>query len=351
MPDPLEERDVHGDEPSVLVADGHEIGERVERVLELAAGPQHGVEQQDIFNRGRELPSHLVGALEQVDLRSGLEPHLFHHERAQRASASFQRNGHRRRGRARRRGAHRRNFGTLAAQRRPLRARARRPSGCAAPAPDRRHRKRRRGPPCGRADRAATPMCGRRRTGGSRRCRTSPAPRTASSTRRRARRPAAALEARTADRLSPLACARSSARVKACPTEAASRICCGDGSFSQPMTSTPIWVCICASGMSTAGSVPRYSCAAADNPRDIGDKPRFFVPEQRLGNQSGRPGIGRQAIDAEGRGGLERVAAAGELKNDGASALDGGHGMVMKHREQVTQPVRGREGLEQAGLA
>ena len=81
-------------------ADGHEIGERVECVLELAAGPQHGVEQQDIFNRGRELPSHLVGALEQVDLRSGLEPHLFHHERAQRASASFQRNGHRRRGRA-----------------------------------------------------------------------------------------------------------------------------------------------------------------------------------------------------------------------------------------------------------
>ena len=117
------------------------------------------------------------------------------------------------------------------------------------------------------------------------------------------------------------------------------------------MTSTPIGFCICASGMSTAGSVPRYSVRAADDPRDIGDKSRFFVPEQRLGNRSGGPGIGRQAVDAERRGGLQGVAAAGELKKDGASALDGGHGMVMKHREQVTQPVRGREGLEQAGLA
>jgi hypothetical protein len=56
-------------------------------------------------------------------------------------------------------------------------------------------------------------------------------------------------------------------------------------------------------------------------------------------------------IDAEGRRGLEGVAGEGELKNDGAPALDGGHGMVMKHREQISQPVRGREGLEQAGLA
>ena len=71
--DALEERHVHGDEQAVLVGDGHEIGERVERVLELAAGAQHRVEQQDIFNRGGELPSHLVGALEQVDLRARLD--------------------------------------------------------------------------------------------------------------------------------------------------------------------------------------------------------------------------------------------------------------------------------------
>jgi hypothetical protein len=90
---------------------------------------------------------------------------------------------------------------------------------------------------------------------------------------------------------------------------------------------------------------------AAYDARDIGDKLRLFIPEQRLGDRSSWPGIGGQVIDPEGRSGLQGVAAAGELKNDGASALDGGHGMVMKHRKQVIEPVRGREGLEQAGLA
>ena len=56
-------------------------------------------------------------------------------------------------------------------------------------------------------------------------------------------------------------------------------------------------------------------------------------------------------VDTERRSGLQGVAAAGELKNDGAPPLDGGHGMLMEHGEQVTQPVRGREGLKQAGLA
>ena len=90
---------------------------------------------------------------------------------------------------------------------------------------------------------------------------------------------------------------------------------------------------------------------AADDPRDVGDKLRLFIPEQRFGDHCSGPGLGRQVIDTERRGGLQRVAAAGELKEDGASALDGGDGMVMEHRKQVTQPVRGREGLEQAGLA
>ena len=117
------------------------------------------------------------------------------------------------------------------------------------------------------------------------------------------------------------------------------------------MISTPSGFCICASGTSTAGSVPRYSGAAADDARDVGDKQRLFVPEQRLWDRPRGPGIRRQVIDTERRGGLQGVAAAGELKKDGAAPLDGGHGVVMEHREQVAQPVRGREGLKQAGLA
>ena len=162
---------------------------------------------------------------------------------------------------------------------------------------------------------------------------------------------AAALEARSCRSVSPLACARSSASVKACPTEAASLICCGDGSFSQPMTSTPI-----GSASARAGRARRAACRDTRAPprttREISATNRGFSSRNSAsGIISGRPGIGRQAIDAERRGGLQGVAAAGELKNDGAAALDGGHGMMMEHREQVAQPVRGREGLEQAGLA
>ena len=235
-----------------------------------------------------ELPSDLVGALEQVHLRSGLEAHLFHDERARARAGVLSaepspspvcappascRSPQSRRARG---------------AARPLRARARRPSGCAAPVRDRRHRKRPRGRPCARADRGATPTCGRRRTDGSRRCRAFRAPRTASSTRRRARRSWSSSRSSSCRSASPLACARSSASANACPTEAASRICCGEGSVSQPMTSMPSGFCICASGTSTAGSVPRYSCAAADDARDVGDELRLFVPEQRLGTPAGR---------------------------------------------------------------
>jgi len=61
--------------------------------------------------------------------------------------------------------------------------------------------------------------------------------------------------------------------------------------------------------------------------------------------------MGRQVIDTERRGRLQGVAAAGVLEKDGASAFDGRHGMVMEHRQQVAEPVRGREGLKQASLA
>src|SRR5262245_30358193 len=58
--DALEEREVHVDEAAVLVARGDEIRERVERVLELAARAQYGVEQQNVLDRRRQLPPHLV---------------------------------------------------------------------------------------------------------------------------------------------------------------------------------------------------------------------------------------------------------------------------------------------------
>ena len=56
-------------------------------------------------------------------------------------------------------------------------------------------------------------------------------------------------------------------------------------------------------------------------------------------------------VDAERRGGLERVAAASELKNNGAAAVDCRYGVVMEDGQQVAQPVCGRQGLEQAGFA
>lgn len=58
-----------------------------------------------------------------------------------------------------------------------------------------------------------------------------------------------------------------------------------------------------------------------------------------------------QVIDTERRSRLQGVAATRVFEEDGASAFDGRHGMVMKHRQQVAEPVRGREGLKQASLA
>ena len=91
--DPVEECDVHVDESAVLVGDGDEIGERVERVFQLAARAQNHVEQHDIFDRRGELPSHLVRSLEQVHLRAGFDADVVHHERAESAAPALQRDG------------------------------------------------------------------------------------------------------------------------------------------------------------------------------------------------------------------------------------------------------------------
>ena len=111
---------------------------------------------------------------------------------------------------------------------------------------------------------------------------------------------------------SPVACARSSASVNACPPKPPGSSASVDGSFSQPMTRTPTGFCIWASGTSTAGRVPRYSERAADDAGDIGDKMRLSVPEQGCRDHAGRPRMWGQVIDAERRGGLQGIAAAGD---------------------------------------
>ena len=55
---------------------------------------------------------------------------------------------------------------------------------------------------------------------------------------------------------------------------------------------------------------------AAEDARDVGDKLRFFVPEQAAGNHPGRPGMRRQVIDTERRGRLQGVAACGRTEKE-----------------------------------
>ena len=95
---------------------------------------------------------------------------------------------------------------------------------------------------------------------------------------------------------------------------------------------------------------PRYSVAPRSDPRHVRRRIGAFRAEQRYGHRPGRPGLRRQVFDAIGRGGLQGVARAGELKQDRASTSDGGHRMLMQHRQQFAQPVGRRQGLKQAGL-
>ena len=55
---------------------------------------------------------------------------------------------------------------------------------------------------------------------------------------------------------------------------------------------------------------------AAHHSRHVRHELRLFILEERFGDLFHGPGFGRQMIDAEGRGRLKRVAAAGKLKQD-----------------------------------
>ena len=77
--------------------DHHEMPDRVERVFELEPRPHDLVQQLQRLDGARQLAAELVGAVEQVELAAGFDPHAFEDDRAEGAAASAQRDRHRRR--------------------------------------------------------------------------------------------------------------------------------------------------------------------------------------------------------------------------------------------------------------
>ena len=150
---------------------------------------------------------------------------------------------------------------------------------------------------------------------------------------------------------SPAARAASSAITKACPTEAVSLSFSADGVVLQPTTSTPIDSCTRTSGIKTAARVPRNSeplrKATETSSMNCG------VPPSNRPSGTIRPGQGssgrRSTPDADVA--CKRVAAAVELEQNRAAAVDGRNSVLVKNRKQVAEPVGGRQRLEQAGLA
>ena len=150
--------------------------DRVERVLELAPRSHHVVEQLHVLDGARELAAELVGAIEQVELAAGLDPHALEDDRAERAAAAAQRH------RDRRDVARRRRQRSISARGAPHRDRPRAPA-------DRRRRRATPRATCSgsdeaceheltaRGDRGSRPTCDPRRTAGwrrGRRCRVRP---------------------------------------------------------------------------------------------------------------------------------------------------------------------------------
>ncbi len=76
--------------------------------------PHHVVEQLHVFDGVRELTPQLVGAIQQIELAAGFHAHAVEHDRAERTTASAQRNRH---GPRRRSAEHRENLGTGAPHR------------------------------------------------------------------------------------------------------------------------------------------------------------------------------------------------------------------------------------------
>src|SRR5204862_960142 len=90
--------------------------DRVERILQLAAGSHHVIEQLHVFDSAGELPPELVGTIQEVELPTCLDAYALDDDRAERAPVTAQRDGDD--GRSRRITGGRHDFGAGAAHRR-----------------------------------------------------------------------------------------------------------------------------------------------------------------------------------------------------------------------------------------
>ena len=101
---------------AVAIGDGHQIHQRVERVVQLAPRAEHRVEQQHVFYGARQLPAHFRRTVEQLELATRLEAHVVNHQGPERAAPSLQGNREQTGRGTLTRAAMRLQFGTLAAQ-------------------------------------------------------------------------------------------------------------------------------------------------------------------------------------------------------------------------------------------
>ena len=65
---------------------------------------------------------------------------------------------------------------------------------------------------------------------------------------------------------------------------------------------------------------------------------------------AGQPWLGGQAVEAEGRCGLQPLAGRIELKNNRRAAADGVNGMLVQPGKQLAQPIGRRQCLEETGV-
>ena len=91
---------------------------------------------------------------------------------------------------------------------------------------------------------------------------------------------------------------------------------------------------------------------AANRTREVADEHRPAVAEERVRYEAtaGQPRLGGQAVDAEGRCGLQPFAGWIELKNNRGAAADDVDGLLMQQRKQLAQPIGRGQGLEETGV-
>ena len=88
------ERKVRVDDPAAAIGHCDEVGDRVERVLQLAARSHHVGKQLHVLDGARQLTPELVGAIEQRELAARLDADALEHNRAEGAACAAQRHRH-----------------------------------------------------------------------------------------------------------------------------------------------------------------------------------------------------------------------------------------------------------------